>query len=189
MTQSFKLSLTFFSLYLSLIWLLSSFLSMFELFEGFFFFLVLINESLSSLQSRAFFLSETQHLASAPCQRAVCQCACESQITLWWRVVVVIVVCTLHLPSHTYEDLLKKRAEQREPALTWQATMATGKEAGRTEAGGRHTRGWWELLWPACRGHNAQVELAVIIWLLRRTNKDETALAACSCSLTKDEQV
>lgn len=67
-----------------------------------------------------------------------------------------------HLPSNTYEDLLKERAEQREPALTWQATMATGKGAGRTEAGGRHTRGWWELRWPACGGHNAQVELTVI---------------------------
>lgn len=41
---------------------------------------------------------------------------------------MVIVVCTLHLPPNTYEDLLKKRAEQREPAPTWQATMATGKE-------------------------------------------------------------
>lgn len=162
--------------HLSLIWLLSSFLSMFELFEEFF---SSINESLSCLQSRASTLSETQHSASAPCQRAVCQCACESQITLWWRVPVVIVVCTLHLPSNTYEDLLKERAEQRESALTWQATMATGKEAGRTEAGGRHTRGWWELLWPACGGHNAQVVLAVIIWLLRRTNNDGTAPAAC----------
>lgn len=142
-------------------------------------FLVPINESLSCLQSRASSLSETQHSASAPCQRAVCQCACESQITLWWRVPVVIVVCTLHLPSNTYEDLLKERAEQREPALTWQATMATGKEAGRTEAGGRRSRGWWELLWPASGGHNAQVELAVIIWLLGRTNNDGTALAAC----------
>jgi len=44
-------------------------------------------------------------------------------------------------PHNTYEDLLKERAEQQEPALTWQAMMATGKEAGRTEAGGRHTRG------------------------------------------------
>lgn len=60
-------------------------------------------------------------------------------------------------PSSTYEDLLKERAKQQGPALTWQATMATGKEAGRREAGGRHTRGWWELLWPACRGHSTQV--------------------------------
>lgn len=132
-----------------------------QLFEDFFFFfLVSINESFSCLQSRASPLSETQRSASAPCQRAVCQCACESQITLWWRVPVVIVVCALHLPSNTYEDLLKERAEQREPALTWQATMATGKEAGRTEAGGRRTRGWWELLWPAFGGCSAQVELA-----------------------------
>lgn len=132
------------------------------------FFLVPTNESFSCLQSRASSLSETQHSASAPCQWAVCQCACESQITLWWRVPVVIVVCTLHLPSNTYEDLLKERAEQREPALTWQATMATGKEAGRTEAGGRHTRGWWELLWPACGGHNAQVGPAMIIRLFEQ---------------------
>lgn len=41
---------------------------------------------------------------------------------------MVIVVCTLYLPPYTYEDLLKKRAEQREPAPTWQAAMATGKE-------------------------------------------------------------
>lgn len=125
--------------------------------------------------------SETWHLASAPCQRAVCQCACESQITLWWRVPVFIVVCTLHLPSNTYEDLLKERAEQREPALTWQATMATGREAGRTEARGKHTRGRWELLWPACRGHNAQVERP---WrLLRRKNNSRTD---CDClPLTK----
>lgn len=122
-------------------------------------------------------LSETQHSASAPCQRAVCQCVCEGQITLWWRVPVVIVVCTLHLPSNTYEDLLKTRAEQRESALTWQATMATGKGAGRTEAGGRHSRGRWELLWPACGGHNAQVELTTITWLLRTNNHERLSLA------------
>lgn len=133
--------------------------------------------------------SEMQHSASAPCQRAVCQCACESQITLWWRVPVVIVVCTLHLPRNTYEDLLKERAEQREPTLTSQATMATGKEAGRTEAGGRHSRGWWELLWPACGGHNAQVELTKIIRRLRRTNNHGTDGAVCLPLWQKDERV
>lgn len=45
-----------------------------------------------------------QHSASARCQRDVC----ESQITLWWRAPVLIVVRTLHLPSNTYEDLLKE---------------------------------------------------------------------------------
>lgn len=48
---------------------------------------------------------------------------------------MVIVVCTLHPSSHTYEDLLKKRAEQQEPALTWQASVATGKEAGKNRGG------------------------------------------------------
>lgn len=57
-----------------------------------------MNKFLPCLQSRAFFLSETQHSASAPCQRAVCQGACGSQITLWWRGTAVIVVCTLHPP-------------------------------------------------------------------------------------------
>lgn len=120
--------------------------------------------------------SGTRHLALAPCQRAVCQRACESQITLWWRVRVLTVVC---IPStfstNTYEDLLKERAEQRGPALTWQATMATGKEAGRTEAGGRRTGGWWELLWPAYRGHSALVS-PMIIWLVWRTNNQRTTL-------------
>lgn len=140
MTYSFKLSLTFHFI-ASLTYLFSSVLSTSELFQDFLFFSVPRNESFSCLQNRVSPLSETQHSASAPCQRAVCQRACESQITLWWRVPVVIVVCTLHLPSNTYEDLLKERAEQREPALTWQATMATGKGAGRTEAGGRRIRG------------------------------------------------
>lgn len=144
-----------FSSHLSVIWLLflsSQFLNFVKKI------LVPINEPFSWLQTRASFLSERQCWASAPCRRAVCQRASGSQITLWWRVAVVIVVCTLHLPSDTYEDLWKERTEQQEPALTWQARMATGREAGRTEAGGRLTRGWWELLWPSSGGHNAQVE-------------------------------
>lgn len=75
-------------------------------------------------------------------------------------------------PSSTYEDLLKERAKQRGPALTWQATMATGKEAGRTEAGGRHTRGWWELQRTQHSGIGT-----MIIWLLCGTNIQRAALS------------
>lgn len=143
--------------------------------------LVLINESLSCLQSRALF--PVRDTALGLCSMS------ESGLSVrLWKPDNPLMesssaYCCLYPPpslTHTlYEDLLKKRAEQQEPALTWQATMATGKEAGRTEAGGRRTGGWWELLWPACGGHNAQVELAVIIWLLRRTNNDEAAFVAC----------
>lgn len=74
------------------------------------------NEFLPCLQRQASFLSETQRWASAPCQRAVCQSACGSQITLWWRGTTVIVVCSLHPPrspppQNAYEDLWKTRAE------------------------------------------------------------------------------
>lgn len=136
-------------------------------------------EEFRSLYKRVTFLppnwdllpSGTRHLAWAPCQRAVCQRACESQITLWWRVPVLTVVCVPStFSTNTYEDLLKERAEQRGPALTWQAMMATGKEAG-----GRHTRGWWELLWPAYRGHDALVS-SMIVWLVWRTNNQRTTL-------------
>lgn len=82
-----------------------------------------MNEFLPCLQSQASFLSETQHSASAPCQRAVCQSACGSQITLWWRITVVIVVCSLHPtppPPNKYEDLWKTRAEHLHGRPRWQ---------------------------------------------------------------------
>lgn len=106
-----------------------------------------VDEWIPSLawKSQVSFLSETQHSASATCQRAVCQSACGSQITLWWRVTAVIVVCSLHSPISPTPPQTHMKIYGRRGLSTYTA----GHGGHRTGEGKRRcTRGWRELLWP-----------------------------------------